>query len=45
MVGDQGLGGEEGVGAGKADEEGPLQLLGHEVLWVFIPPSPGAPGT
>lgn len=35
LVGDQGLGGEEGAGAGEADEEGPLQLLGHEVRRVF----------
>lgn len=35
LVGDQGLGGEEGAGAGEADEEGPLQLLGHEVRWVL----------
>lgn len=35
LVGDQGLGREEGAGAGEADEEGPLQLLGHEVRWVF----------
>lgn len=32
LVGDQGLGGEEGAGAG---EERPLQLLGHEVGWVL----------
>lgn len=35
LVGDQGLGGEEGAGAGEADEERPLQLLGHEVGWVL----------
>lgn len=35
LVGNQGLGGEEGAGAGEADEEGPLQLLGHEVRWVL----------
>lgn len=35
LVGDQGLGGGEGSGAGEADEEDPLQLLGHEVRWVL----------
>lgn len=35
LVGDQGLGGGEGTCAGEADEEGPLQLLGHEVRWVL----------
>lgn len=35
LVGDQGLGGGEGAGTGEADEEGPLQLLGHEVRWVL----------
>lgn len=32
---DQGLGGREGAGAGEADEESPLQFLGHEVRWVL----------
>lgn len=35
LVGNQGLGGEKGAGAGEADEEGPLQLLGHEIRWVL----------
>lgn len=35
LMGDQGLGGGEGAGAGEADEEGPLQLLGHEIRWVL----------
>lgn len=35
LMGDQGLGGGEGPGAGEADEEGPLQLLGHEIRWVL----------
>lgn len=35
LVGDQGLGGEEGAGAGEADDEGLLQLLGHEDRWVL----------
>lgn len=35
LMGDQGLGGGEGAGTGEADEEGPLQLLGHEVRWVL----------
>lgn len=35
LVGDQGPGGGEGAGAREADEEDPLQLLGHEVRWVL----------
>lgn len=35
LMSDQGLGGGEGAGAGEADEEGPLQLLGHEIRWVL----------
>lgn len=35
LMGDKGLGGGEGAGAGEADEFDPLQLLGHEVLWVL----------
>lgn len=34
LVGDQGLGWEEGAVAGEADEEGPLQLLGR-ACWVL----------
>lgn len=35
LVSEQGLGAGEGSGAGEADEEGPLQLLSHEVRWVL----------
>lgn len=35
LVDDQGLGGGEGTGAGEADEESPLQFLGHEVRRVL----------
>lgn len=35
LVGDQGLGGQVGAAADEADEEGPLQLLGHKVCWVL----------
>jgi hypothetical protein len=35
LVGDQSLGGREGTSAGEANEEGALQLLGHEVRRVL----------